>query len=599
VTDANSCTYVVSPLTMTEPPGNTIWTLSGNIGTNPANQYIGTADNTDFVFRTNATERLRIKGNGDVTLGGPFTAASDAHVLGDLSVNTISFANSNVTIGYAALANLPPTVSYGGAPNSFVYSVDECVTPHLTGALNHQFYGGIQLYGYNSSNWLNVMQVGFDGANAIIDATGNSTDPYSNRLLLNYYCGRDVFVGNTTSGDLTANRNFYALGKVGIGTSSPVTSLQIGNAFTIQEVLGVAPSIARNVYFDESASSEKRIVASGGACKIQLEQVGGISFRTTGTNPGAGSAINDWKTPLYLTEDGKARIGGDITDPIYEQLQIGDEFLFHNGVTKAIRRNVYYANGSNWRIYNQPAVSVNMNILGDFSVSTALTGAAGSEITAGDWIDGLIVKNNGNIGIGTGSPLAFDNTIPSFNPVIMHLRGQSPVIRLEDTEVNRPSGYIPTNMAIESANGSGRIICDKGVAVFINANGEDSSPNSVNNSFCVLSKHSAFESPVEELFRVNKDGRAFALSMQVTLSGFSDFVFNDDYKLPSLADVETYIKTNKHLPNVPTSAEIVKDGLDIGEMLKLQMQKIEELTLYMIELKKENDLLKAEVEKLK
>jgi hypothetical protein len=52
---------------------------------------------------------------------------------------------------------------------------------------------------------------------------------------------------------------------------------------------------------------------------------------------------------------------------------------------------------------------------------------------------------------------------------------------------------------------------------------------------------------------------------------------------------------NHHLPDVPSAQEIEKNGLDIGEMQRIQMQKIEELTLYMIELKQENELLKQKV----
>ena len=78
----------------------------------------------------------------------------------------------------------------------------------------------------------------------------------------------------------------------------------------------------------------------------------------------------------------------------------------------------------------------------------------------------------------------------------------------------------------------------------------------------------------------------------VDTSGWADFVFNDDYNLPSLETVESYIKKEKHLPDVPSAKEIEKDGLSMSAMMAKQMQKIEELTLYLIEMKKQNsDLL--------
>lgn len=75
-------------------------------------------------------------------------------------------------------------------------------------------------------------------------------------------------------------------------------------------------------------------------------------------------------------------------------------------------------------------------------------------------------------------------------------------------------------------------------------------------------------------------------------ASWADYVFNKDYKLLSLPEVEAYIKKNKHLPGVPSAEEVVKDGIDMATMDAKLLEKIEELTLYMIQLKKENDALK-------
>jgi hypothetical protein len=75
-------------------------------------------------------------------------------------------------------------------------------------------------------------------------------------------------------------------------------------------------------------------------------------------------------------------------------------------------------------------------------------------------------------------------------------------------------------------------------------------------------------------------------------TGWADYVFEKDYKLPSLKEVEQYIKNNKHLPEIPSAQEIQKNGLSVGEVQTKMMQKIEELTLYVIELQKQIDELK-------
>lgn len=85
------------------------------------------------------------------------------------------------------------------------------------------------------------------------------------------------------------------------------------------------------------------------------------------------------------------------------------------------------------------------------------------------------------------------------------------------------------------------------------------------------------------------------ISLQST---WADYVFRDDYKLPSLPEVENYIKENGHLPNVPSAKRVKEDGIELGEMAKIQQEKIEELTLYLIQQNKEIQELKAQLNKV-
>jgi hypothetical protein len=75
-------------------------------------------------------------------------------------------------------------------------------------------------------------------------------------------------------------------------------------------------------------------------------------------------------------------------------------------------------------------------------------------------------------------------------------------------------------------------------------------------------------------------------------TGWADYVFAKNYKLPSIYDMEKYINANQHLQNVPSASEIETKGLKLGETNKAMMEKIEELALYIIQLKKEIDVLK-------
>ncbi|WP_160716475.1 hypothetical protein [Chitinophaga solisilvae] len=92
-------------------------------------------------------------------------------------------------------------------------------------------------------------------------------------------------------------------------------------------------------------------------------------------------------------------------------------------------------------------------------------------------------------------------------------------------------------------------------------------------------------------------GTITAYKVKVT-TNWADYVFHKDYQLPSLEYVEQHIREKKHLPEIPSEAEISRDGLDLGSMQQKQMQKIEELTLYIIEQHKAIAALQETVKKL-
>lgn len=79
-------------------------------------------------------------------------------------------------------------------------------------------------------------------------------------------------------------------------------------------------------------------------------------------------------------------------------------------------------------------------------------------------------------------------------------------------------------------------------------------------------------------------------------TGWADYVFEDNYNLKSLSEVESFIEANGHLPNVPSAKQVEIEGISVGEMTKIQQEKIEELTLYIIELNKKLQILEAKID---
>jgi hypothetical protein len=89
-------------------------------------------------------------------------------------------------------------------------------------------------------------------------------------------------------------------------------------------------------------------------------------------------------------------------------------------------------------------------------------------------------------------------------------------------------------------------------------------------------------------------GTIHSQEVKVDMEGWSDFVFKKEYNLPTLAEVEKHINEKGHLENIPNEEEVLKNGINLGEMNARLLQKIEELTLYTIQQSKEIKILKEE-----
>lgn len=95
-------------------------------------------------------------------------------------------------------------------------------------------------------------------------------------------------------------------------------------------------------------------------------------------------------------------------------------------------------------------------------------------------------------------------------------------------------------------------------------------------------------------------GKAIMEEVKVEVSGnWPDYVFAEDYNLKSLEETETFIKENNRLPDMPSAEEVAENGIALGEMNRLLLEKVEELTLHLIQLEKGNKNLKTENEFVK
>ncbi|WP_078666756.1 hypothetical protein [Chitinophaga eiseniae] len=99
-------------------------------------------------------------------------------------------------------------------------------------------------------------------------------------------------------------------------------------------------------------------------------------------------------------------------------------------------------------------------------------------------------------------------------------------------------------------------------------------------------------------YKLAVEGTIAARRVKVTQESWADYVFLPDYKLPSIEELERYIVSKGHLPGVPSAEEVKSDGVDLGEMNKILLEKVEELSLYIISLKKQLDVQQSQISAL-
>ena len=132
--------------------------------------------------------------------------------------------------------------------------------------------------------------------------------------------------------------------------------------------------------------------------------------------------------------------------------------------------------------------------------------------------------------------------------------------------------------------------------ISINATRQGSKDETVQLKTCNITS-SKFKININQLpndaLRPCKDGTIVSKKEIVQITSWADKVFSKDYKMLSLFELEKYVNQYTHLPEIPSEADVIKNGVDVAEMNKLLLQKVEELTLHLIELNKKIEKLEA------
>jgi len=215
---------------------------------------------------------------------------------------------------------------------------------------------------------------------------------------------------------------------------------------------------------------------------------------------------------------------------------------------------------------------------------------SGASITVGttaiNWIDsGANVYTLGKVGIGTTNPLQSLH-VQDGNIFSLSATGGAVLVG-EGLGPNEYGGYIwdGANNTLQFSTASQNII------TFGHNNG-------TLERMRIDAAGSVGIGTAAPAYTLAVNGSIGCQELTVTTSGWADFVFKDGYSLPPLEEVENFINKNKHLPGIPSEENVNNNGINVGKISTKLLQKIEELTLYLIELKRENNILKEQVTKI-
>lgn len=387
--------------------------------------------------------------------------------------------------------------------------------------------------------------------------------------------------GGTFSRNVQIGQNLSVSGNTGLGVAAPAEKLEVsGNAKISQSLISDKVSSGDGL-FSRSLQVTQNFNVSGTTglgvtAPIEKLEVGGNvkvsqDLISDKINSGDGLFSRSLQVTQNLNVTGNTGLG--VASPT-EKLEVGGNIKATGDVTAVnVRANKGY--------FSSLESDGNLTINGNMGIGVA-PGNYKLSVAGDTYFNGLLTAENLTVKQNLTLNGAFSVTGP------FGIGVAAPEAQLHVNGDGKFDGNVTANKIIVNAieiAGSGQ---SSGTGLNLGDN------LIVNGSVAIgTTKISGYKLSVNGKIRASDDIKVYLESE------WSDFVFGKNYKLRKLEEVEQYIKENGHLPEIPSAEAVKKDGIDLGAMDAKLLQKIEELTLYMIEMKKENEVLKKEVKALK
>jgi hypothetical protein len=573
------------------------WKLDGN--NNSTNtSFLGTTNNFPLQFKTNNQTRFTIGSNGNFTfhnLSGNSSALMLLNNTGEAYRLNFSQNSNDVLTGSGSWQSISALVpQYWQLTNAGLYTAQPVVVNNTITATGIQILHKIEadtIKGVRKVDINGNITLGEDGAYKGITAKIED-------LKINSKPGYDF---NTI---LNANTN----GNVGIGTSNPTKKLDVNGDARVSGTLWANTLEGNTVSTQQLITNQLHISDS---IKVGLNSIwiGGADLSSFGYS---NNAIYTTQDPLLLQNQinsshtiinpysGKVGIG---TYQPQAKLQINEirvDNLFSPNpqyyTCEPLARFTHYFQK------NDPLGCENINVL-----------LVDHKEHNGGITPLFAVNNNGYVGIGTNNPernLHIKGNTPCVGPNCPVANPNDPLpattyLRIEDNVTDINGNSVATNKWDLAVSGNQnrffiqRVSANTEALTILNNNNIGVGTTNPVQKFHVNGK-AVFEdnvgigttSPSE---RLDVAGKIRACEVIVEQNNWCDYVFEPNYKLKSLDEVEQFIKQNKHLPNIPPAKEIAQNGIAISDMTQRLMEKVEELTLYLIQQQKEIEQLKQQL----
>jgi hypothetical protein len=436
--------------------------------------------------------------------------------------------NTLIPTGYLA-SNCPNSFLIGFEEKTVFFAYLDAKLSHLVGIGTMDPKATLDVVGMTRTETLRIV-------NSRFEYSGETLDFYPwNEDGLNAYRMPTLFLNNNS---------------VGIMTNNPTATLDVNGSVHVTGDVGIG-----------TTSPEKKF------------HVQGDSYFSG--NIGVGTTSPEKKFHVQGDSYFGGRVGIGTTSPEFP-LDVGGDASFRDKV----RANKIYFSGTEMKI---GVVKKGILPLSDDDLEGDLEDDPEGDPKGGSnipeyFVDIITLKDNGYVGIGTTNPAQTFHVLgTSYLNGATHISGNLGIGTTNPTKRLHVVGdsYLSGNLGVGTTEPEKKLHVD--------------GDSYITGSLCIgTSDNHGYKLAVKGNIGATK----IVLEDTDSWKSWPDYVFEHDYNLMGISELEKYVTENKHLPGIPNKEDVCKNGQDVGEINRLLLEKLEEMTLYIIDLQKQIDELK-------